>query len=78
MFATSKEDVIAAVKFSKEHNMNLKVISSGQFVTYTGYGYSLLRLLKTLPLWLKRDNLFFIFRLKNNPLGSIASFGCLG
>ena len=34
MFATSKEDVIAAVKFSKEHNMNLKVISSGQFVTY--------------------------------------------
>ena len=31
MFATSKEDVIAAVKFSKEHNMNLKVISSGQF-----------------------------------------------
>ena len=35
MFATSKEDVIAAVKFSKEHNMNLKVISSGRFVTYT-------------------------------------------
>jgi len=29
MFASSKEDVIAAVKFSVEHNMNLKVISSG-------------------------------------------------
>ena len=35
MFATSKEDVIAAVKYSKEHNMNLKVISSGRLVTYT-------------------------------------------